>query len=141
MYKKNREAHEYKLREKSHLLQHYARYIVEERNMSQLIEERLKTRKMKQKRTVMSLINAHIKLIYAEAVSKYPNEIELMMDYINYLRTITDIEEIPKQYDRLIRVNITALFLYRIFSFHYFFFFNSFTEIMKQFGYMLLFGK
>lgn len=101
---KEREFHSYRIQRQTKALKDYLQYIKFERNLINLIRERRKTRNIPQKKaSIEHSIALKIKSLYKQALDRYPEEIRVWEEYIQFCKQFKFVGEVSPILDKMIQ--------------------------------------
>lgn len=104
--KKTRENFEYKISQPSRVIKDYVEYIKYERGLMATVRERIKQNKVTTNHTILTLIADRMKQLYAQALSKFTQNIRFWDEYIKFLQTFKYTKDISTTFDRMLQVYI-----------------------------------
>lgn len=102
--KKTRENFEYKISQPSRVIKDFVEYIKYERSLMATIRERIKVNKITTNHSILSLIADRMKQLYAQALSKFTQNIRFWDEYIKFLQNFKYTKDISTTFDRMLQV-------------------------------------
>lgn len=102
--KKTRENFDYKLSQPSRGIKDYVEYIKYERGLMGTTKERIKQHKVTTNHSILLQIADRMKKLYANALSKFTNNIRFWDEYIKFLQTFKYTKDISAAFDRMLQV-------------------------------------
>lgn len=108
--KKSRENFEYRITQPSREIKDFVEYIKYERNIISITKERTKLVKNTPNHTIITLIANRMKQLYAQALSKFPQNTRFWDEYIKFLQQFKFHSDISTTFDRMLQVSFPHLF-------------------------------
>lgn len=102
---KARENFEYRVAQPSRELKDFLEYIKYERSLISLTKERTKSHNITVNHTIITLIANRMKQLYAQALSKFPQNTRFWDEYIKFLQQFKFQSDISATFDRMLQVN------------------------------------
>lgn len=102
--KKARENFEYRVTQPSREIKDFLEYIKYERSLISLTKERTKLNKITTNHTIIILIANRMKQLYAQALSKFPQNTRFWDEYIKFLQQFKFQGDISSTFDRMLQV-------------------------------------
>lgn len=102
--KKTRENFDYKLSQPSRGIKDYVEYLKYERGLMATTKERIKQNKVITTHSILIQIADRMKKLYANALSKFTNNIRFWDEYIKFLQTFKYTKDISSAFDRMLQV-------------------------------------
>lgn len=100
--KKVRENFEYRITQPSREVKDFLEYIKYERGIISLTKERIKSEKINT--SVAKLMVNRLKQLYAQALSKFPEDTRFWDEYVKFLQSFGFRNEISKTFERMLQV-------------------------------------
>ncbi|XP_031627058.1 U3 small nucleolar RNA-associated protein 6 homolog [Contarinia nasturtii] len=101
--KKTRENFEYKITQPSRVIKDYVEYIKYERGLIATTKERIKQQKINTSHSIIMQIADRMKKLYAQALSKFTNNIRFWDEYVKFLQTFKYIKDISPTFERMLQ--------------------------------------
>ncbi|XP_031619899.1 uncharacterized protein LOC116338639 [Contarinia nasturtii] len=101
--KEKRENFENKISQPSRVIKDYVEYIKYERSLIATTKERIKQQKITMTHSILLQIADRMKKLYAEALSKFPNNIRFWNEYIKFLQTFKYTKDISSTFERMLQ--------------------------------------
>lgn len=104
--KKTSGSFESKIRQPSAVIKEYVEYIKFQQTLIGSIKQRTKDKKSAAAPTILSLIADRIKVIYSQALLKFPTNLRFWDEYIKFLQALKLKEDISSAFGQMLQVEL-----------------------------------
>lgn len=102
--KRTRENFDHKIAQSTAVIKDYVECIKYDQTLITTIKERAKEKKSPAIHTILTSIADHIKVIYVQALSKFPNNLRFWDEYIKFLHTAKFTTDISVAFEQMLQV-------------------------------------